>query len=158
MSVAAGSSIAYYDLKTMELVLNLVWLCVAIVGLKLLCGSLSRAETLSDRSPNHWRKIVAMSCTLVILFFVISMTDDLHDQEILVEESKSSRILSGSDAPSPDAPGPVVPLVFLLFFALVRVVPALPAARRLVESSDVWHAAAINCDRLCGRAPPASLA
>jgi hypothetical protein len=142
----------------MELTLNLVWLCVAIVGLKLLCGSLSHAETLSDRSPNHWRKIVAMGCTLVILFFVISMTDDLHDQEILVEESKSSRILSGLDSPSPGAPGPVVPLVFLLFFALVGVVPALQATRRLVESSEVLYAAAVDCDRLSGRAPPASLA
>lgn len=151
-------SIAYYDLKTMELTLNLVWLCVAIVGLKLLCGSLSRAEALSDRSPNHWRKIVAMSCTLVILFFVISMTDDLHDQEILVEESKSSRILSGMDASSPAVPGPVVPLVFLLFFALVCVVPALPAVRRLIEPSEVLFAAAIDYHRLCGRAPPVSLA
>jgi hypothetical protein len=157
MPVAAGWSIAYYDLKTMELALNLVWLCVAIVGLKLLCGSLSRAEALSDRSPNHWRKIVAMSCTLVILFFVISMTDDLHDQEILVEESKSSRILLGMDASSPAVPGPVVPLVFLLFSTLICVVPALPAARRLVESSEVLYAAAVDCDRLCGRAPPASL-
>jgi hypothetical protein len=142
----------------MELALNLVWLCVAIVGLKLLCGSLSRVETLSDRPPSHWRKIVAMGCTLVILFFVISMTDDLHDQEILVEESKSSRILSGLDSPSPDALGPVVPLVFLLFFALVCVVPALPAARRFVESSEVLYAAPVDCDLLSGRAPPASLA
>jgi hypothetical protein len=142
----------------MELTLNLVWLCVAIVGLKLLWGSLSRADAHSDRSPSHWRKIVAMSCTLVILFFVISMTDDLHDQEILVEENKSSRILSRMDASSPAAPGPVVPLVFLLFFSLSCVVPAVPAARRLIESSEVLFMAAIDCDRLCGRAPPASLA
>jgi hypothetical protein len=142
----------------MELTLNLVWLCVAIVGLKLLCGSLSRSDAPSDRSTSQWRKIVAMSCALVILFFVISMTDDLHDQEILVEESKSSRILSGMDASSPGVPGPVVPLVFLLFLALVCVVPALPAVRRLVEPSEILFAAAIDRDRLRGRAPPASLA
>jgi hypothetical protein len=142
----------------MELTLNLIWLCVAIVGLRLLWGSLSRADARSDRSPNHWRKIVAMSCTLVILFFVISMTDDLHDQEVFVEESKSSRILSRMDASSPAAPGPVVPLVFLLFFALSCVVPAVPAARRLIEPSEVLFMAAIDNDRLCGRAPPASLA
>jgi hypothetical protein len=141
----------------MELTLNLVWLCVAIVGLKLLWGSLSRAEAHSDQSPDRWRKIVAMSCALVILFFVISMTDDLHDQEIFVEESKSSRILSRLDASSPAVAGPVVPLVFL-FFALVCVVPALPAVRRLVEPSEVLFAAPIDGDRLCGRAPPASLA
>jgi hypothetical protein len=142
----------------MELTLNLVWLCVAIVGLKLLWGSLSRAEAHSDRAPSHWRKIVAMSCALVILFFVISMTDDLHDQEILVEESKSSRILSRMDASSPGVPGPVVPLVFLLFLALVCVVPALPAVRRFVEHSEDLFPAAIYGARLYGRAPPASLA
>jgi hypothetical protein len=142
----------------MELTLNLVWLCVAVVGLRLLWGSLSRADALSGRPPSHWRKIVAMSCTLVILFFVISMTDDLHDQEIFVEESKWSRILSGMDSSSPAAPGPVVPFVFLLFFALASAVPALPAVRRLVEPSENFFAAAIDCDRLCGRAPPASLA
>jgi hypothetical protein len=142
----------------MELTLNLVWLCVAIVGLKLLWGSLAGADARSDRSPNHWRKIIAMSCTLVILFFVISMTDDLHDQEVFVEESKSSRILSGMDASSPGVPGPVVPLVFPLFLALVCVVPALPAVRRLMEPSEILFAAAIDRDRLCGRAPPASLA
>src|SRR6267378_5709408 len=103
----------------MELALNLLWVCVAIAGIGLLCRSLSRATACPERRPSNWRKIVAMSCALVILFFVISMTDDLHDQEILVEESKSSRILSGMDASSPAVPGPVVPLVFLLFFALV---------------------------------------
>jgi hypothetical protein len=142
----------------MELTLNLVWLCVAIVGLKLLWGSLSLADAHSGQSPSHWRKIVAMSCALVILFFVISMTDDLHDQEVFVEESKSSRILSRMDASSPAVPGPVVPLVFLLFSALACVVPVLPAARRLIEPSEVLFMAAIDNDRLCGRAPPASLA
>src|SRR5712664_3101870 len=140
-AIACGGRVSYDTLETMELALNLVWVCVAIVGIGLLCRSLSRVAARPNRPASNWRKIVAMSCALVILFFVISMTDDLHDQEILVEESKSSRILSGMDASSPAVPGPVVPLVFLLFSALICVVPALPAARRLVESSEALYAA-----------------
>jgi hypothetical protein len=141
----------------MELTLNLVWLCVAIVGLKLLFGSLSRAEALSDRPPNHWRKIVAMGCTLVILFFVISMTDDLHQQEIVLEESKSSRVLSGTGASAQPLLVRMVPMVFLLTSA-ADLTFALPAVRRPVEPPVLSFAAAIVCGLHCGRAPPASLA
>ena len=142
----------------MELALNLVWLCVVIVGLKLLCRSLSRAEALSDRPPNHWRKIIAMGCTLVILFFVISMTDDLHDQEIVVEENKSSRIVPVSGISALFAPGHAIPTVFLVFSVLTSFSPALPSARRPVDGPKVISAAEILRDRLYGRAPPASLA
>jgi hypothetical protein len=138
----------------MELALNLLWLCVAIVGVMLQFVALSRAATPSSQPPNAWRKILAMGCTLVILFFVISMTDDLHSQEIVVEESKFSRIAPGTSASSHSAPGRVVPVVFLLNLAAASLAPALPAVRRLVEPPIFSFAAAIICDRLCGRAPP----
>jgi len=142
----------------MELALNLVWACVAVVGQVVLFFTLSRATDPSDLPPQPWRKFVAMSCVLVILFFVISMTDDLHDQEFLLEESKHWRIVPGSG--SIQAPGSehLVPVVFLLLYAHACVPPALPAVRRFVESSRVMLPAAIDCDRLHGRAPPASLA
>ena len=139
----------------MELALNLVWLCVAVVGLALLLFTLSRAATPSDPPPRNWRKVVAMSCVLVILFFVISMTDDLHDQEFLLEESKSSRIVAGTGTLSLSAPDRVVPVVFLLFSPLACFAPVLPSVRRPVEPPKVLFAAAIDGDRLNGRAPPA---
>src|SRR5713226_2331666 len=157
MPIAPGGRVAYDSLESMELALNLVWVCVAIVGIGLLCRSLSHAAACPDRPASHWRKIVAMSCALIILFFVISMTDDLHDQEIVLEESKFSRIAPGTGTSSQPSSDRVVPIVFLLTFAAAGLTPALPAVRRLVEPSEVFFAAAIQCDPRCGRAPPASL-
>ena len=154
----APGGVAYDTLETMELALNLVWVCVAIAGIGLLCGSLSRAAACPDRRPSNWRKIVAMSCALIILFFVISMTDDLHDQEIAVEENKSSRIVPVSGISALSAPGHAIPTVFLVFSVLTSFVPALPSARRPVDGSKVISAAEILRDRLYGRAPPAPLA
>jgi hypothetical protein len=142
----------------MELALNLAWVCVAIAGIAVQFIMLSRGAPSSGQPPGRWRKIVAMSCSLVILFFVISMTDDLHDQEIMVEESKFSRIVPGTGTSSQPSPDRVVPVVFLLTFTAAGLTPALPAVRRPMEPSEALFAAAIERDLLCGRAPPASLA
>ena len=142
----------------MELALNLVWVGVAVVGLAVLWFTLARASEPSNLPARRWRKVVAMSCTLVILFFVISMTDDLHDQEFLLEESKHWRIVPGTGTILPPASEHFVPVVFLLLYAHACAAPALPAVRRFVESSRVILPAAIDCVRLHGRAPPASLA
>ena len=114
----------------MELALNLVWLFVAIVGIGLLWRSLS-CPARPNRPASNWRKIVAMSCALIILFFVISMTDDLHDQEIAVEENKSSRVVLATSIPALSVPGHAISAVFLVFSVLANFGPALPSARRM---------------------------
>ena len=99
-----------------------------------------------------------MCCALIILFFVISMTDDLHDQEIVVEDNKFSRIATATGMSAVSVPGHTISTVFLVNSALPSFAPALLSARRPVESQKVVSAAEILCDRLHGRAPPASLA
>jgi hypothetical protein len=99
-----------------------------------------------------------MSCALIILFFVISMTDDLHDQEIVVEENKSSRIVPVPGISALSAAGHAISAVFLVFSVLTSFAPALPSARRPLDQPKVISTAMILCDRLYGRAPPASLA
>jgi hypothetical protein len=144
----------------MELTLNLIWVCVVLAGCALLVGNLSRASRCPAGRPSNRQKIIAMSCALIILFFVISMTDDLHDQEIFVEESKSLRVINGSTSPSLAAAHSTVAPPFLLFFSFTRSSFnfALPAVRRLLEPLEVLSPAAIHCDALSGRAPPTSLA
>ena len=142
----------------MELALNLVWVCVAIVGIGLLCRSLSRPAACPDRPSSNWRKVVAMSCALIILFFVISMTDDLHDQEIAIEDNKSSRIVPASGISAPSIPSHMISAVLLVNSALASFAHALPSVRRPVDRPRVISAAEILCDRLHGRAPPAPLA
>jgi hypothetical protein len=159
MLLRLGGRITYDTLETMELALNLVWVCVAIVGIGLLCSSLSRAAACPNQPSGNWRKIVAMSCALIILFFVISMTDDLHDQEIVVEENKSLRIVPVPGISTLSAlPGHAISAAFLVFSVLAGWAPALPSARRPVDRPKVISAAQILCERLYGRAPPASLA
>jgi FtsH-binding integral membrane protein len=141
----------------MELTLNLVWVGVAVAGIVLQWITLSRAVKSSDRSASTWQKIVAMGCALVILFFVISMTDDLHDQAILFEEKKPSRILSEITRPTL-APARGILFVFLLFFSNPILSPNLTAARRPLDSPQVFFTSATVCDCIDGRAPPLSLA
>jgi hypothetical protein len=49
------------------------------------------------------RAWVALGCVLVLLFFAISMTDDLHQDVAFIEEGRSSKRHSG--ALHADAPG-----------------------------------------------------
>lgn len=151
--IASEGRVAYDILETMELALNLVWLCVAIAGTAVLLVTLSTSPA-SDRPASHWRKIVAMSCTLIILFFVISMTDDLHEQEMVVEENKISRVTSVANSASHSCQPSAEHPMFLLSSALAWSLPGLPALRTPVTASKVFFAAAIRWKVPSGRAPP----
>src|SRR5260370_15249693 len=99
-----------------------------------------------------------MSCALIILFFVISMTDDLHDQEIAVEENKSSRIIPAMESSAASAPGHAITAVFLVDSALATFAHALPSLRRPVDRPKAISPSAILSHRLPHRPPPSSLA
>jgi hypothetical protein len=99
-----------------------------------------------------------MGCALIILFFVISMTDDLHDQEIVVEDNKFSRIATATGMSAVSVPGQAISAVFLVNSALASFAPCLLSARRPIERPKVVSAAEVLCERSHGRAPPASLA
>jgi len=143
----------------MELALNLIWLGLALAGFALLGSDLSRAAEHSARRPSNRQKFIAMSCALIILFFVVSMTDDLHDQEVAVEESKLLRVANAAGSPSLASAHSVVTPAFLMLFAFTRSSLAftLPSTRRLLESLEVSSPAAVSRSSHCGRAPPAPL-
>jgi choline-glycine betaine transporter len=142
----------------MELTLKLVWVCVAIAGILAQIVMLSRAAASLDWRATT-RQIVAMGCALVILFFVISMTDDLHDQAILFEEKKPSRVLSEMANPAPSSAAQAVPFVFLLSVSPGSLTVALPAVRKLIDPpQQVLTAALVLREAIDWRAPPLSLA
>lgn len=142
----------------MELTLNLVWLCVAIAGILAMVAVLLRTAASSDRPASAWQKIVAMSCALVILFFVISMTDDLHGQAILFEEKKPSRVLSETTNPAASSTSHLVPFVFLLFVSCASRVFPLPSVKKPLDTPQVSNVASTFSESIDGRAPPLSLA
>jgi len=141
----------------MELALNLIWVCVALSGCALLVSNLSLASGLPAGQPSNKQKIIAMSCALIILFFVISMTDDLHDQEIFVEESKFLKVINGTGSPAMAAAHSAVATPLWLCFGVTRCSFsfALPTVRRLLEPVEVSFTAVISSRSLYGRAPPA---
>ena len=72
----------------MELLLNLTWLSVAILcAISLLKRALRERDT-----ANIWLFATAMLCVVVLLFPVISMTDDLHAEVFTAEENGKRRI------------------------------------------------------------------
>jgi len=69
----------------MELLLNLVWLLLAVPGYWLW-----RRSVHSHRAGSR-QCLLALGCALVLLFPVISATDDLHAMRAEMEESSSSK-------------------------------------------------------------------
>jgi threonine/homoserine/homoserine lactone efflux protein len=141
----------------MELTLNLVWVCVAVAAILAQIVTLSASGASLRRPRSYVRKMIAMGCALVILFFVISMTDDLHNQQVLVEERKSSRNAAvTATATNPGSLRPV-PTHFLLFFSPLTPSTAAAAARRRVENTEFLPTSDVADENLCGRAPPPPL-
>lgn len=142
----------------MELTLNLVWVCVAIAGILAQVAVLSRAPASLEGHANTWQKIIAMGCALVILFFVISMTDDLHGQEILIEEKRISRVAAGTKTGAPSSPDRLISIDFVLFFPPQAFPHSLPPVRTLVALSELLLETSLERENFSGRAPPFTLA
>ena len=143
----------------MELALNLVWVCLALSGIALLWGELSRSsENESRRSSNH-QKIIAMICTLIILFFVVSMTDDLHDQEVVVEDSRILRVVGAPGSRAVSAAHSLRFEVFRHLFAIAHSSFTFELTTLIcpVTPAGPFFMAADLSPSLQGRAPPITL-
>jgi hypothetical protein len=79
----------------MEFLLNLAWLLLALPGYWLWRGA--RAQH-SESPLRSLQCVIALGCLLVILFPVISATDDLVAARTEMEESGGSRNLRQSDS------------------------------------------------------------
>ena len=72
----------------MELVLNLAWLLLALPAFWLWCGSKTAH---AERKFSSLQCLLALGCVLVILFPVVSATDDLMAMRTEMEESPISK-------------------------------------------------------------------
>jgi len=73
----------------MESFLNLLWVAIAAVAF-----GFWRTRWLHDRSEprrDPLREWTAFACALVLLFFVVSLTDDLHSELVIFDECSASR-------------------------------------------------------------------
>jgi hypothetical protein len=72
----------------MELLLNLAWLLLALPAYWLWCGSRYAS---AGRKLTSVQRLFSLACMLVILFPVISATDDLRVMRAEMEESPSTK-------------------------------------------------------------------
>ena len=73
----------------MELFLNLLWVLIAVGAVGIWRVRWLREKPQSRReSLREW---TAMGCALVLLFFAVSLTDDLHAEAMLLDECSVSR-------------------------------------------------------------------
>src|SRR5579862_492653 len=93
----------------MELLLNLVWIALAATAFVCLPH---RAR--QQRRIDYWRSVFALACILLILFPIISASDDLHPAQAVVEEP-TKRILQLASPHQMPAGHPIIPLLPLLF-------------------------------------------
>ena len=77
------------DFNGMELLLNLVWVALALMALSAFQRR-RRCCTWTARVP-YLKALLALACTLVLLFPVVSASDDLHPTQAVFEDA-SKRI------------------------------------------------------------------
>jgi hypothetical protein len=137
----------------MELLLNLAWLLMALPAYWLWRRG---ADLRLAHKVNALQCLLALGCTLVLLFPVISATDDLHAMRAEMEESASSKRAvrsAGSDKNSSwvnRLQGPP-----MLAASMARpIAPELNLLQVFVISAATLTRA---CDLHAGRAPPNSL-
>jgi len=85
----------------MEFALNLAWLLLATTSAAILGTRVFHADGWKRPGIPKWRFLVALGLCLVILFFIISMTDDLNEQQAIAEESGSSQVLLKATSAAP---------------------------------------------------------
>jgi hypothetical protein len=134
----------------MELLLNLAWLLLALPAYWLWRAS----RSVPAQKFNSLQCLLALACMLVILFPVISATDDLHAMRAEMEESpagkRTARQASNDKAPAwkgqspPDLAGST------------RILIVLDKASRPLATPRLLSPAAAPAIQPAGRAPPVS--
>ncbi len=133
----------------MELLLNLVWITVALVAL---FAFLRRRRSCSWTSQVPYvQALLALSCILVLLFPVVSASDDLHPTQAVLEDASKRihQLVAPLQYAQGNPPTGVLPALLAAFFLCSLLVLA-------------WRRPDVQADRVlmrerlprAGRAPP----
>jgi hypothetical protein len=130
----------------MELLLNLVWMALTFGAF---CAFLHKWP--SSRHPTAApvaKSLLALGCVTVLLFPIVSASDDLHPTQAVMEESSKRIQLNSLQLSHGHSAAPVLPAL------LVCVLLALMVAHFLSQPVHVARAVEqerVPCD---GRSPP----
>lgn len=131
----------------MELLLNLFWLAIALIAM----GLWWRAR--SEQRCNRLPQLVVLSCVLILLFPVVSVTDDLHPLRPEIEESNPSKKIKATAHAYSGHSGVFDPLPTHVACSFLFPPQSKICGRVLADRTSVSEAALL-CKDAC-RAPPA---
>jgi hypothetical protein len=146
-------SCGYFQLRAVELALNVAWALIAAASYALLFRRLVKRDKEYAQSPMRWQCVIGLTCILAILFPVISLTDDLHEIQATAEDASLSalqmkRCVAGHSSTPQRTPHRVF-FTFASFEANARLaILEDVAARWIVRPAPGSHPPAL------GRAPP----
>jgi hypothetical protein len=137
----------------MELFLNIFWFLIAVAGL--IFWRTQRAHQSRIRSHAAWREWTAFVCSMVLLFFVVSLTDDLHAELMLIEECSSSRRLAACPPHSSPPQNGATSHAWMVPASSPNI-PSFAFISSIIPVSESFPLR-LSCDRASGRAPPAAV-
>ena len=138
----------------MELLLNLIWITLALAAL---CAFARRKSDASQISGSRWIKaLLALTCSIVLLFPIISASDDLHPVQAAVEDA-SKRVQLALTSESTDRSTVPTTAVFLFVAVAMYLLFALAASWRPCEQFVALHPLDGKRRTSLGRAPPSFL-
>ena len=127
----------------MELLLNLVWLCIGGIALWRFLGT-----TAMDRKQFLFA-LVALSCAILLLFPTVSVSDDLHVQAFVTEDANASKRLLSAAVQA-------IPIGFCGMLLAGFLLTAMRRTLWLIRRMKSVLVPTLLCERpVLGRAPPA---
>ncbi len=144
-------------ITSMELLLNLFWLLVALASFGLWRLRWSRASHGPGRGESL-RGAVSLCCVLVLLFFAISLTDDLHAIPAVAEEKNSSRqpLQAWKASSASEEPGKHAAALTDVVVSSLSCLAGVPIGR--VVWADAPSPRTTSIGPFQGRAPPSAFA
>jgi hypothetical protein len=135
----------------MELLLNLFWLTLAVPALWMWCR---KAVYAKDRGRfDGIRPLLLLGCALMLLFPVVSATDDLHAMRQEMEESSPSNRIVKQATGDKSVVGLNIPRALPAWIFPVPFGPDCQACRQVFAVSALLPQQAHSTER-ASRAPP----
>jgi hypothetical protein len=136
----------------MELLLNLIWIMLAL-GVFCAFARIRRSSKTIPQVP--WAKAaLALACGLVLLFPIVSASDDLHPVQAVMEDASKRLQQAVGQVSLEQSTSPVAIVPALLATQLLVLLVALGSCYPRALSRRLLDRAHIPAD---GRAPPFSL-
>lgn len=135
----------------MELLLNLIWITLALAAL---CAFARRRRNSPQVPGSRWIKaLLALTCSIVLLFPIISASDDLHPVQAAVEDASKRVQLTLELGSAARSAAPTAAILLFIAFATYLLFAATASWRRCehLVAVRVLHGERLSAT---GRAPP----